>query len=141
MSSYMERALELAKIALINDEVPVGAVVVQNDKIISEAYNQKEQKNNSLLHAEIIAISKACDYKKSWYLDDCTLYTTMEPCMMCCGAISQSRIKKIVYLLKNEKYGCTHLLENSKIEIIKEEKDEEMKNIIQNFFKNKRENN
>ena len=76
---------------------------------------EKEIKKSSIMHAEIIAINKACKKLHTWHLDDCTLYITMEPCMMCCGAIIQSRVKKIVFLVENNNYGCTHLLKNSKI--------------------------
>jgi tRNA(adenine34) deaminase len=85
--------------------VPVGAVIVKNNKIISKAYNKKEKTKNVTKHAEIIAISKACKKIKNWRLDECEIYVTMEPCMMCCGAIEQSRIKKIIYGVKNEKYS------------------------------------
>lgn len=141
MDKYMKEAIKEAKKALKKDEVPVGAVIVQNNKILSKAYNRKEHKKNAIMHAEIIAINKACKKNKSWHLDDCVLYTTMEPCMMCCGAIIQSRIKKIVFLVENNNYGCTHLLKNSKIIVIKEENDNEIKEMLSLFFKNKRINN
>ena len=93
----MKIALKNAKKALKHDEVPVGAVIVKNNKIISQAYNKKEKTKNVINHAEIIAISKACKKLKTWRLDDCEIYITMEPCMMCSGAIEQARIKKIIY--------------------------------------------
>lgn len=138
MDKYMKEAIKQAKKAQKKDEVPVGAVIVQNNKIISKAFNRKEHKNNAIKHAEIIAIDKACKKKRTWHLEDCVLYTTMEPCMMCCGAIIQSRIKKIVFLVENKNYGCTHLLKNSKIDVIKEENDEQMKEMLKNFFIKKR---
>ena len=141
MDKYMEEAIRQAKKAMIKDEVPVGAVIVKNDKIISRAYNRKEHKKNAIMHAEIIAIDQACKKNKSWHLDDCTLYTTMEPCMMCCGAIIQSRIKKIVFIVENPNYGCIHLLKNSKIIVIKEKNDKEIKKMLKMFFKKKRINN
>lgn len=133
---YIKIALKEAKKAYKCNEVPVGAVIVKNNKIISKAYNKKEKNKNVIKHAEIIAISKACKKLKNWRLDDCEIYITMEPCMMCCGAIQQSRIKKIIYGVKNEQYGYTKELKN--IEIISQICEEECKNLIQSFFKKKR---
>ena len=97
MDEYMKIAIKEAIKAKNKGDVPVGAVVVVGNKVISKAYNKKEHKKNSTKHAEILAISKACKKINSWHLDNCTLYCTMEPCMMCCGAIIQSRIKKVIY--------------------------------------------
>ena len=133
---YMKIALKQAQKALKHDEVPVGAVIVRNNKIISQAYNKKEKNNNAILHAELITISKACKKLKKWRLDDCVLYTTMEPCMMCSGAIDQCRIKKIVYGTKNDNFGCTQYLNS--IEIISQVCEEECRNLVQLFFKKKR---
>ncbi len=133
---YMDLALKQAKKAQKHNEVPVGAIIVKNNKIISQAYNKKEKSKNVIKHAEIIAITKACKKLKNWRLDDCEIYITMEPCMMCCGAIEQARIKKIIYGVKNEKFGYTDKLKN--IEIISDIKEKECKKIIQSFFKNKR---
>lgn len=131
---YMQFALKEAKKAYKHNEVPVGAVIIQNGKIISKAYNKKEKTKNAIKHAEILAISQACKKLKRWRLDDCDLYVTMEPCMMCCGAIEQSRIKKIVYGIKNENYGCTSKLNN--VKIISQICENECKDLIQSFFKN-----
>lgn len=98
---YMLIALKEARKAYANDEVPVGAVIVQNNKIIGKAYNKKEQNKCALLHAELIAIEKACKKVSNWRLVDSTIYVTLEPCPMCASAIKQSRIKKIVYLFEN----------------------------------------
>ena len=107
--------------------------------IISKAHNMKELLCNATRHAEIIAIEKACNKLNTWYLDDCILVTTMEPCMMCCGAIAQSRIKKIIYGVKNEKYGFSKFLsEKNKVECIKYEDDTEIINMLKNFFKERR---
>ena len=133
---YMKIAIKQANKALKHNEVPVGAIVVKNNKIVSKAYNKREKSNDSTKHAEIIAISKACKKLKNWRLDECTLYVTMEPCMMCSGAIEQSRIKKIVYGVKNENYGYTNNLKN--IEIISQVCEEECKKIVQTFFKKRR---
>ena len=138
MNKYIEILTKLAQKAAKKGDVPVSAIIVQNGKILSKAYNQKEKNNNAVLHAEILAISKACKKKKSWHLDDCEIYCTMEPCMMCCGAIIQSRIKKVYYLLKNEKFGCTEMLKNSKIECVEMNNDNKMLEILNDFFKNKR---
>ena len=133
---YMKLAIKQAEKALKKDEVPVGAIIVKNNKIIARAFNKKEYKKDVTKHAEIIAISKACKKIKNWRLDDCEIYVTMEPCMMCSGAIEQSRIKKIVYGVKNENYGYTSNLK--KIEIISQVCEKECKKIIQTFFKKKR---
>ena len=133
---YMNIALKEAKKALKYDEVPVGAIIVKNNKIISKAYNKKEKNKDVTKHAEIIAISKACKKMKNWRLDDCEIYVTMEPCMMCSGAIDQSRIKKIVYGVKNENYGYTNQLKN--IEIISQVCEDDCRELVQTFFKKKR---
>lgn len=133
---YMKLALKEAKKALKYNEVPVGAVIVKNNKVISKAYNLKEKKKNVIKHAEVIAISKACKKMKNWRLDDCIIYTTMEPCMMCCGAIQQSRIKKIVYGTPNENYGFTNNLSN--IKIISQICEKECRDLVQSFFKKRR---
>ena len=133
---YMNIAIKEAKKAYKYEEVPVGAVIVKNNKIIAKAYNKKEKTRNVTKHAEIIAISKACKKIKNWRLEDCEIYVTMEPCMMCSGAIEQSRIKKIVYGIKNENYGSTDQLKN--IEIISKICEEECKKLIQSFFKKRR---
>ena len=133
---YMNIAIKEAKKAYKYEEVPVGAVIVKNNKIISKAYNKKEKTKNVTKHAEIIAISKACEKIKNWRLDDCEIYVTMEPCMMCSGAIQQSRIKKIVYGIKNQNYGFTDKLKN--IEIISQVCEKECKELVQSFFKKRR---
>ena len=134
MDIYMQQAIIESKKASKKGDVPVGVIIVHKNKIIARAYNKKETKQNAIMHAEIIAINKACKKLNTWHLNDCILYTTMEPCMMCCGAIIQSRISKVVYLLKNDQYGCTSLLNNSKIIIEKIKEDEEMKQYIKEFF-------
>ena len=133
---FMNIAIMQAKKALKYDEVPVGAVIVKNNKVISKAYNKKEKNNDVTKHAEIIAISKACKKLKNWRLDDCEIYVTMEPCMMCSGAIEQSRIKKIVYGIKNENYGYTNNLKN--VKIISQVSEKICRDLVQTFFKKKR---
>ena len=133
---YMNLAIQQAKKSYKYEEVPVGAIIVKNNKIIAKAYNKKEKTKNVAKHAEIIAISKACKKLKNWRLDDCEIYVTMEPCMMCCGAIEQSRIKKIIYGVKNENYGSTELLKN--VKIISQVCEKECRKLVQSFFKKRR---
>ena len=133
---YMKKAIKQAHKALKCDEVPVGAVIVKNNKIISQAYNKKEKTKNVTKHAEIIAISRASKKLKNWRLDDCEIYVTMEPCMMCCGAIEQSRIKTIIYGVKNENSGFTDNLKN--VKIISQVCEDTCKEIVQSFFKKRR---
>lgn len=93
----MENALSLAKVAADEGEVPVGAVIVKDGKIIAEGYNRREQKQNALSHAEIEAINSACKKLNDWRLDGCTIYVTLEPCPMCAGAIINARIREVVF--------------------------------------------
>ena len=132
---YMEEALKLAKRAYDEDEIPVGAVVVCNDKIIGCGYNQKEKLNNPLKHAELIAIEEACNYIGDWRLNDCELYVTLEPCQMCMGAIVETRIKKVVYGASK-----SDQMFNIQKDIIAESGilEDDCLKIIQKFFKNKR---
>lgn len=132
---YMNEALILAKKAYDEDEIPVGAVVVYNNKIIGCGYNQKEKLNNPLKHAELIAIEEACNYIGDWRLNDCELYVTLEPCQMCMGAIVETRIKKIVYGISK-----SDQMFNIQKDIIVEGGilENECLQIIQKFFKNKR---
>ena len=100
---YMEIAFSEAEKAYKLGEMPVGAIVVKNGKIIGKGYNKKEKTKNALMHAEIIAINKACKKNKDWRLNNCEMYVTLEPCMMCMGAIVESRIKKIYCGIENKK--------------------------------------
>ena len=94
---FMKRALELARVAALNGEVPVGAVIVKDGKIISEGINQREQKQSALSHAEMEAIRGANEALGSWRLDGCEIYVTLEPCPMCAGAILNSRISEVIF--------------------------------------------
>lgn len=105
-SRFMSRAIELAKIAGSQGEVPVGAVIVKDDKIIGEGYNMREQKKNVLSHAETEAINNACNTLGDWRLDNCTIYVTMEPCPMCAGAIVNARIREVVFGAYDKSMGC-----------------------------------
>ena len=103
---YMRAALREAKKAYKLDEVPIGCVIVQNDKIIARGYNRRNTDKNTLAHAEIAAIKKASKKTGDWRLEDCTMYVTLEPCQMCAGAIVQSRLGKVVIGSMNPKAGC-----------------------------------
>lgn len=103
---FMARALLLAADAEAHGDVPVGCVIVCDGKIIGEGQNRREEKKNSLLHAEIEAIGNACANLKSWHLQNCTLYVTLEPCPMCAGAIINSRISNVFFGAKDRKGGA-----------------------------------
>ena len=103
---YMKAAIRQARKAYALDEVPIGCVIVQNDKIIARGYNRRNTDKNALAHAEIAAIRKASKKTGDWRLEDCTMYVTLEPCQMCAGAIVQSRMKKVVIASMNPKAGC-----------------------------------
>ena len=139
---FMKEALKEAKKAYEKNEVPVGAVIVLNDKIVARGHNKRETKKNSLCHAEIIAINKACKKLRNFRLEDCDMYVTLEPCTMCAGAIVQSRIKTLVYGAKDEKYGMAgtvsnvfELKSNHKVYVKGGILAEECSNIIKEFFK------
>jgi len=106
----MRMALEEAAAALTEEEVPVGAVIVHDGRIIASAHNQREQLRDPTAHAEMIAITQAAETLGSWRLDGCTLYVTLEPCPMCAGAILQARIPTVVYGATDPKGGAVHTL-------------------------------
>ena len=143
---YMKIALKEAKKSLLSDDVPVGAIIVKDNKIIAKAHNMKEKYQVATKHAEIIAIEKACKKNNSWYLNDCIMYVTMEPCLMCAGAIIQSRIKKIVYGTSNKRFGYVESIDNvfnkkennHKVQIESGILEQETKKLVQSFFINKR---
>ena len=103
---YMKEAIKQAKKAYALDEVPIGCVIVQDNKIIARGYNRRNTDKNALAHAEISAIKKASKKTGDWRLEDCTMYVTLEPCQMCAGAIVQTRMKKVVIGAMNPKAGC-----------------------------------
>lgn len=141
MNVYMNEAIKEAIKSYKKGDVPVGAVIVRNNKIIARAHNLKENKNNPLLHAEIIAINKAAKKLKRWRLEDCELYVTMEPCLMCTGAIIQSRIKKIYFSIENKDFGALkNISQEKKYGLIINEGIESSKSIelIRNFFGERR---
>ena len=139
----MKEALKQAKKAYNKLEIPVGVVIVKDDKIIARAYNQKEMKNNPIKHAEIIAIEKACKKLNNWRLNDCEMYVTLEPCPMCAGAIINSRIKKIYIGAMDEKTGAAgsklNLFKdytfNHNVEVETNVMQDECEKILKNFFK------
>lgn len=143
---FMKQAIVQAKKAYKNDEVPVGAVIVHNGKIIGKGYNKKEKKHCSIYHAEIVAIQNACKKIKDWRLSDCTMYVTMEPCCMCAGAIVNHRIKHVVFGVSEQNFGACgsgiDLLNNqtlnTKIVTDKGVCENECKQLLQDFFKQKR---
>lgn len=102
---FMREALKEAKKAYKKKEVPVGCVIVRDNKIIARAHNNRESKKNGLYHAEVLCINKACKKLHSWRLDDCSIYVTLEPCPMCSGAILQTKIKNIYYGASDPKAG------------------------------------
>lgn len=134
---YMNLALDEARKASKLDEVPIGCIIVQNNKIIAKSYNRKTLDNIATYHAEIIAIESACKKLGTWYLDDCVLYTTVEPCMMCTGAIIQSRLPKVIYGTNNEAFGHLTKIE-TKIKIIGGVLEQECSKILSEFFQRKR---
>ena len=143
---YMQIALDTAKKAFDNNEIPVGAIIVKNDEIISIAHNQKDSSKIVTKHAEIIAIEAANLKFNDWRLNECTIYVTMEPCPMCAGAIQQSRIKRLVYGCKSNIDENSEIIQkilknniyNHQVSIEKGILEEECSNILKDFFKNKR---
>ncbi|MGG0658474.1 tRNA adenosine(34) deaminase TadA [Rummeliibacillus pycnus] len=107
---FMQLAIEEAKKAFALGEVPIGAVIVYQDRVIASAHNLRETSQNAVTHAELMAIQHACEVIDSWRLEETTLYVTLEPCPMCAGAILQSRIPRIVYGARDSKAGCVDSL-------------------------------
>lgn len=140
---YMKEALKQAKKAYALGEVPIGCVIVYEDKIIARGYNRRNTDKNTLAHAEITAINRASKKIGDWRLEDCTLYVTLEPCQMCAGAIVQSRITNVVMGCMNPKAGCggsiLNILEmpefNHQVNVIRGVMEEECSQILQDFFK------
>ncbi len=140
---FMEEAIKEARKAYAIGDVPVGCVIVVNNDIVARSHNLRHNKKNSLYHAEMIAIHSACKKLNRWILDDATIYVTLEPCLMCAGAILQSRIKKIVYGKDELKSGCIksiyqvfdNINYNHKIEITSGIKEKEIEEMMQQFFK------
>ena len=138
---FMSLALKEAKKAYDIDEVPVGCVIVLNDKVIARAYNKREKDKSSIFHAEILAIKKASKKLDSGRLDDCNIYVTLEPCIMCAGAILQAKIKNLYYGAKELRYGSISLANifsykyNYDISVLGGILEEESSMLISSFFK------
>lgn len=143
---YMKIALNEARKAQEIGEVPIGAIIVKDNQIISYAHNLRETLQQPTAHAEHIAIERAAEVLGSWRLEACTLYVTLEPCVMCAGAIVMSRIPQVVYGASDPKGGCSgslmNLLEqpkfNHRAEVVQGVLEEECSNILSSFFKNLR---
>lgn len=147
-SYYMAEALNEAKKALQLGEVPIGAIIVQNEKIIGRGHNTRNSAKNPLCHAEISAIAEAAQIVQDWRLEDCTIYVTVEPCPMCAGAIIQARMPKVIFGTKNKKAGCAgsilNILEeprfNHQAEVLEGILQEECAALMKSFFKRFRKN-
>lgn len=144
---YMRLALKEAEKAYKKGETPIGAVIVWEDEVIAKAHNLRESKKNSLLHAECVAIDKACKKLGGWRLHKATLYVTLEPCPMCSGAIINSRIKRVVYGATDKKAGsCESVINlfelpyNHKPEVESGLLAEDCQSLLTNFFKELRKN-
>ena len=140
---YMKEAIKQAKKAAAIWDVPIGCVIVFDDKIIARAYNQRNKRKTTLAHAELLAIQKASKKIGDWRLEDCTMYITLEPCQMCAGAIVQARIPKVVIGAMNPKAGCAgsvlNILQvdafNHQVEIEKGVLEEECSQMMSDFFR------
>jgi len=143
---FMRAAIEAAKIAEDNGDVPIGAVIVYKDQIIAKAYNQREQLQDPTAHAEIIALTQAAAARQNWRLNGCTMYVTLEPCPMCAGALVLSRMDRLVYGCDDPKSGaCGSLYNivgderlNHRLEVAAGVLAEECREQLQNFFEQKR---
>ncbi len=136
---FMKQAIKLAENAFAEDEVPIGAVIVANNQIIGKGYNQVEKLNDPTAHAEMLAITAASSYLASKYLDDCSIYVTIEPCVMCYGAIKNSRIKNVYIGAMEPKHGFTNFVQNTqKLNVEGGILEEESRHLMQTFFGKKR---
>ncbi|MDO5014790.1 MAG: tRNA adenosine(34) deaminase TadA [Clostridia bacterium] len=142
---FMQKAIDLAKKAYAEDEVPVGAVVVKDNKIIGSGYNKREQTKNALMHAELIAINEACKNLSNFRLENCDIYVTLEPCAMCAGAIVNARIENLYFGAKDKRFGATgsklNVLDaglNHKVNYSGGYFESEIVTLLQEFFNNLR---
>ncbi len=138
---YMKKALEEAQLAFNEDEIPVGAVVVCGDRIIARAHNLTETLTDVTAHAEMQAITAAANALGGKYLNECTLYVTMEPCVMCAGAIGWSQMKRLVFGATDEKRGYRRFAPDAlhpRTEVVSGVMAEEAADLLKTFFKNKR---
>ena len=134
---FMKMALKEAEPAYEEEEIPIGAVIVHNNKVISKGHNQSQRLNDATAHAEMIAITSAQNKLGSKYLNECELYVTLEPCMMCSGAIHLSKIHKVVYALDDKEKGYLRKSKkelNKKLVIVSNILESESKNLLESFF-------
>jgi len=135
---FMKEALKLAQRAGEEGEIPIGAVVVANKQIIARAYNQTEKLNDPTAHAEMLALTSATNYLGTKYLNECSLYVTLEPCGMCAGALYWSQLGKLIYAAKDERRGFTSInpkLIHPKTEVVQGPFELEAGELVSNFFK------
>lgn len=137
---YMKMALQEAEAALEKDEVPIGCIIVSNNRIIARAHNLTETLNDVTAHAEMQAITSAANFLGGKYLINCTLYVTLEPCVMCSGALAWSQISKVVIGARDEQRGFInkHLSLHPKTEMVTGVMENECSTIVKEFFKSKR---
>jgi tRNA(adenine34) deaminase len=146
---FMRVAIDQAEIARENGDVPVGAVIVHEGRLIAKAYNQREQLNDPTAHAEIIALTQAAEAVGNWHLDDCTIYVTLEPCAMCAGALVLARMDRLVYGCQDPKAGaCGSLYNivqderlNHRLEVTSGVMEDECRRQLQEFFAHRRQEN
>lgn len=143
---FMREALKEAELALAKEEIPIGCVIVKDGKIIGRGHNAREDLQRAIMHAEMMAIEEANQCEQSWRLLDCTLFVTIEPCVMCSGAIGLARIPQVIYGAKNQKFGAA----GSLYDILTDERlnhrvavetgilEDECAGIMQDFFRNRR---
>lgn len=143
---FMREALKEAEIALANDEIPIGCVIVKDGKIIGRGHNAREELQRAVMHAEVMAIEEANAHEKSWRLLDTTLFVTIEPCVMCSGAIGLARIPWVIYGAKNQKFGAAGSLYdiltderlNHRVELENGILEAECAQMMQDFFRKRR---
>lgn len=143
---WMKKALREAERAFDEDEVPIGAVVVRNDEIVGRGHNMVERLQDPTAHAEMIALTAACDTVGNKHLTDCTMYVTLEPCPMCAGALVQARMKRLVFGAFDEKAGAASTLYtipqdkrlNHQVEVVSGLESERAAGLLQDFFRLKR---
>mgnify|MGYP001008192909 FL=1 len=143
---FMLEALKEAEIALANDEIPIGCVIVKDGKVIGRGHNAREELQRAVMHAEIMAIEEANAYEKNWRLLDTTLFVTIEPCVMCSGAIGLARIPQVIYGAKNQKFGAAGSLYdiltderlNHRVELENGILEAECAQMMQDFFRKRR---
>lgn len=143
---FMREALKEAEIALANDEIPIGCVIVKDGEIIGRGHNAREELQRAVMHAEVMAIEEANAHEKSWRLLDTTLFVTIEPCVMCSGAIGLARIPQVIYGAKNQKFGAAGSLYdiltderlNHRVELENGILEAECAQMMQDFFRKRR---